>query len=187
MLQKYYRNNHIEKKKTRNQGELQKYYVEEAHEPIIDLETFAKAQAILAQRHEQYTHDGATNRYPLSGLIICGLCGKNYQRKQLPQGIIWMCATFLRRGKKYCPGSKQIPESILYALICDVLKLDEFDAAVFRDNIHHIVIPKPFEVQFFFHDGTSDMRHWKYPSRAESWTEEMKQAARERNQKWVEK
>lgn len=94
---------------------------------------------------------------------------------------------FLRRGKKYCPGSKQIPESILYALICDVLKLDEFDAAVFRDNIHHIVIPKPFEVQFFFHDGTSDIRHWKYPSRAESWTEEMKQAARERNQKWVEK
>ena len=187
MLQKYYRNNHIEKKKTRNQGELQKYYVEEAHEPIIDLETFAKAQAILAQRHEQYTHDGATNRYPLSGLIICGLCGKNYQRKQLPQGIIWMCATFLRRGKKYCPGSKQIPESILYALICDVLKLDEFDASVFRDNIHHIVIPKPFEVQFFFHDGTSDIRHWKYPSRAESWTEEMKQAARERNQKWVEK
>ena len=53
---------------------LQKYYVEEAHEPIIDLETFAKAKAILAQRHEQYTHDGATNRYPLSGLIICGLC-----------------------------------------------------------------------------------------------------------------
>ena len=141
----------------------------------------------MAQRHEQYTHDGATNRYPLSGLITCGLCGKNYQRKQLPQGIIWMCATFLRRGKKYCPGSKQIPESILYALICDVLKLDEFDEAVFRDNIHHIVIPKPFEVQFFFHDGTSDIRHWKYPSRAESWTEEMKQAARERNQKWVEK
>ena len=187
MLQKYYRNNHIEKKKTRNQGELQKYYVEEAHEPIIDLETFAKAQAILAQRHEQYTHDGATNRYPLSGLITCGLCGKNYQRKQLPQGIIWMCATFLRRGKKYCPGSKQIPESILYTLICDVLKLNEFDEAVFRDNIHHIVIPKPFVVQFFFHDGTSDIRHWKYPSRAESWTEEMKQAARERNQKWVEK
>ena len=106
MLQKYYRNNHIEKKKTRNQGELQKYYVEEAHEPIIDLETFAKAQTILAQRHEQYTHDGATNRYPLSGLIICGLCGKNYQRKQLPQGIIWMCATFLRRGKKVLPRFK---------------------------------------------------------------------------------
>lgn len=187
LLQKYYRNNHIEKIKTKNQGELARYYVEQAHEPIVDFDTFIKVQTILDQRHEQYTHDGSTNRYPLSGLITCGLCGKNYQRKQLPQGIIWLCATFLRRGKKYCPGSKQIPESILYSLICDILKLTEFDEVVFRDNIHHIVIPKPFEVQFFFHDGTSEIRHWEYPSRSESWTEEMKQAARERSRKWNEK
>ena len=187
LLQKYYRNNHIEKIKTKNQGELARYYVEQAHEPIVDFDTFIKVQTILDQRHEQYTHDGSTNRYPLSGLITCGLCGKNYQRKQLPQGIIWLCATFLRRGKKYCPGSKQIPESILYSLICDILKLTEFYEVVFRDNIHHIVIPKPFEVQFFFHDGTSEIRHWEYPSRSESWTEEMKQAARERSRKWNEK
>ena len=97
-----------------------------------------------------------------------------------------MCYIFAER-KKYCPGSKQIPESILYSLICDILKLTEFDEVVFRDNIHHIVIPKPFEVQFFFHDGTSETRHWEYPSRSESWTEEMKQAARERSRKWNEK
>lgn len=103
LLQKYYRNNHIEKIKTKNQGELARYYVEQAHEPIVDFDTFIKVQTILDQRHEQYTHDGSTNRYPLSGLITCGLCGKNYQRKQLPQGIIWLCATFLRRGKNTAP------------------------------------------------------------------------------------
>ena len=42
MLQKYYRNNHIEKKKTRNQGELQKYYVEEATSQLLTLKRLPK-------------------------------------------------------------------------------------------------------------------------------------------------
>lgn len=79
ILQKYYRNNHIEKRKTLNRGELTKYCLEEAHEPIIDMETFQKAQEILEQRHSQFYHEGATTRYPLSGMIVCAACGKNYQ------------------------------------------------------------------------------------------------------------
>ena len=81
ILQKYYRNNYIEKVKTKNNGELPKYMVEEAHEAIVDAETFQKVQKILQQREKQYGHEGATNRYPLSGMIQCGCCGKNYQRK----------------------------------------------------------------------------------------------------------
>ena len=43
LLQKHYRNNHLEKKKTKNQGELPLYYAEGTHEAIIDQATFDRA------------------------------------------------------------------------------------------------------------------------------------------------
>ena len=187
ILQKYYRNNYIEKVKTKNNGELPKYMVEEAHEAIVDAETFQKVQKILQQREKQYGHEGATNRYPLSGMIQCGCCGKNYQRKMYPQGATWLCATFLRKGKKYCPTAKQIPENILLPIICEVLGLSEFDEAVAKEKLERIVVPEPNELQFLFRDGTQIQQHWEHISRSESWTEEMKQQARERSLQWNEK
>ena len=93
-----------------NNGELPKYLVEDAHEAIIDRDTFQKVQELIAQRQSKFSHTGSKKRYPLSGMIQCGCCGKNYQRKVFKQGSAWICATFARRGKKYCPAAKQIPE-----------------------------------------------------------------------------
>ena len=187
ILQKYYRNNHIEKRKTINHGELAKYCLEDAHEPIIDTDTFQKAQERLKQQHSQYYHSGATKRYPLSGMITCAACGKNYQRKVFRQSGTWLCATFARRGKKYCPTAKQIPESILFSVICDVLNIPEFDETVLKSQIKQIIVPKPNELIFIFHSGEKVQKHWEHISRSESWTDEMKHAARERSKQWNEK
>ena len=51
LLQKRYRNNHIEKKLVANKGELPMYYAEGTHEPIIDQTTFDKAQERLRIHH----------------------------------------------------------------------------------------------------------------------------------------
>ena len=187
ILQKYYRNNHIEKRKTVNRGELAKYCLENAHEPIIDTDTFQQAQERLKQQHSRYYHNGATKRYPLSGMITCAACGKNYQRKVFRNEGTWLCATFARRGKKYCPTAKQIPESILFSVICDVLKIYEFDETVLKSQIKQIVVPEPNELVFVFHSGEKVQKHWEHISRSESWTDEMKQAARERSKQWNEK
>ena len=47
LLQKKYRNNHLEKKLIHNDGQLPKYYAEGTHDAIVDEELFAKAQDIL--------------------------------------------------------------------------------------------------------------------------------------------
>ncbi len=55
LLQKKYRNNHLEKKLIHNDGQLPKYYAEGTHDAIVDEEMFAKAQDILcylAKRRE---------------------------------------------------------------------------------------------------------------------------------------
>ncbi len=166
LLQKYYRNNHIEKKKIKNNGELQQILVEEAHEPIIDIKTFELAQQIALDRQMEYSHEGATQRYPLTGMIKCGCCGKNYQRKMYSQGPVWLCGTYLRRGKKYCSESRQIREEILYKLIGNFA-------------ITQIDVPEPNELIFTFADGTKIQKHWENPSRSERWTEEMREEARQ--------
>ncbi len=52
MLQKHYRNNHLEKKKCRNTGELPMFYAEGTHPAIIDADTFNAAQAVLEKLSE---------------------------------------------------------------------------------------------------------------------------------------
>ena len=50
LLQKFYTNNHVEKKRFHNRGELPQYFVGEDHEPIIDRETFDAVQQEIAWR-----------------------------------------------------------------------------------------------------------------------------------------
>lgn len=50
LLQKFYTNNHVEKKHFHNRGELPQYFVGEDHEPIIDRETFDAVQREIAWR-----------------------------------------------------------------------------------------------------------------------------------------
>jgi hypothetical protein len=49
ILQKYFRENHITKTARRNRGELPVFRIENNHPAIVDVETFDKAQEILAQ------------------------------------------------------------------------------------------------------------------------------------------
>ena len=58
LLQKFFTNNHVEKKQCFNRGELPQYFVAEDHEPIIDRETFEAVQAEIARRKEIYTANG---------------------------------------------------------------------------------------------------------------------------------
>ena len=62
----------------RHKGE----WIQGRHEPIIDAETFDKAQKILkerAQRHKENHRDGKAKSL-LGGLCVCGECGSPYYR-----------------------------------------------------------------------------------------------------------
>ena len=178
LLQKTYRENHITKRKMPNHGELPQYYVEEAHEGIIDKETFMRAQELLKAKKEYFSPDKPTTvTYPFSGMIHCGCCGKFYRRKVQPYRITWICWTYNARGKKYCPTSKQIPEDILYEKVCEVLQLDEFDDEVFQSEIEDILVPKANTLTFIFLDGHEQTVHWEDHSRSEAWTAEKRSQA----------
>lgn len=180
LLQKTFISDHLTKRKTKNRGELPQYYAEATHPAIVSNETFERAQQIMAERKDYYKLENRSgNVYPFTGKIVCGRCGKSYRRKTTVTQITWQCATYLQHGKSAC-HAKQIPERVLYELSADVLGIDEFDARMFADEIEQIRVPRANHVTFVFTDGHTIEKKWNDRSRGESWTAEMREAARER-------
>lgn len=192
LLQKTFVPDHIEKKRKINQGELPKYFVEGSHEPIIDKETFARVQEEIARRADHYQSiKHKPGIYPFTGIIVCGHCGKHYRRKISNAGskyasAVWICSTFNTLGKARCP-SKQIPENILLTLTADVLGVPAFDEAVFHQKIKKIISLECNKVIFEFQDGHTVESVWQDKSRRDSWSEDSKQRARQRQYEYIER
>ncbi|MDO4483909.1 MAG: recombinase family protein [Clostridia bacterium] len=192
LLQKYYINNHIEKKQLPNRGELPQYAVTEDHEPIIDRATFDAVQKEIRWRAAMFApamngdDEGAEcdSRKPdeqaapaMTIPMICGICGKRYRRKITRRGTayaapVWICSTYNYRGKAYC-ASKQIPEPILLELIATAL-----DTRHTEDEVDHLEVHPNNRILFVFRDGHTEEHIWKDHSRKDSWdTDKRKKAA----------
>lgn len=170
ILQKTYSENHLTKRKMINNGERPQYHAVGTHEAIIDLATWEAAQEEIRRRAEYYAPSKqAAASYPFTGLIRCSVCGRKYRRKTTASGIIWVCTTYNTYGKKGC-ASKAIPESTLYELTADMAISDL--TAIQAENGNTLV--------FRFKDGSQTVKRWKDRSRAESWTDEMKEKARQK-------
>lgn len=185
LLQKKFVENHLNKKLVINKGELPRYYAENTHLAIIDTDTFNMAKAIRESRRIKNAGKKPQNKYPFSGMIKCAKCGKSYRRVTNKSGHAWNCITYINKGKSYC-HTKQIPEDILYKLTCEVLGTDIFSESKFKQQIKHIIIPKFNHITYILNDGTEISKTWQDKSRSESWTPEMRESARQRQQKIIE-
>ena len=106
---------------------------------------------------------GKKKKYPFTGKIVCGNCGKHYRRKVTATGAVWICTTFNSLGKSACP-SKQIPESVLYELTAD-RPIEE---------IKTITAENGNRSTFAYTDGNIAVKEWKDRSRSMAWTDEKK-------------
>jgi len=188
VLQKTFVQDHISKRTRVNHGELPKYYVKNSHEAIVSHDMYDQVQREFAARATKYSPaKNARVAYPFTDLIICGKCGQHYRRKHANAGtkyekIVWICHTFNSLGKTAC-NSQQIPEDILKAKAAEVLGLPDFDEHIFMEKIAKIFVPSHNRLTFIFHSGERIETDWYNASRRNSWTDEMKQAARERQNK----
>lgn len=180
LLQKTFRENHITKRKIFNNGELPKYLAEESHEAIVDEKTFQAVQEEKSRRAARFNKKSVPKKtYPFSSLMVCDNCGKNYRRKITKTGAVWVCGTYNSLGKAAC-ASKQIPESTLQQVTADVLGQNDFTHEWLCHRIQHIRVCNDNTLIFYFKDGSEITRIWKDRSRSQSWTDEMKEAARQK-------
>ena len=191
LLQKQYRNNHLEKKEIPNRGELPQYYAEGTHEAIIDQATFDAAQELLAGITENSPVKRPRQRSAFTSMITCTVCGRNYKRCTGGKRHFWNCPTVVQTDLPSC-GTSQIPEKLLFDLAAQVLGLAQFDEGVFLERVKGIDALPEKTLVFHFKDGSTAERHWEHISRAKSWTPEMKEIARQRalaqrrGEKWQE-
>ena len=178
-LQKYYVRDHLSKEKVVNHGEKKMYWVTDDHEPIVSKEQFEAVQLRLRQQSEGRPHIKNPESV-FSRKIRCAGCGKNYRRKTTRSGVVWCCSTFNQKGQKYCPTSKAIPEETLKQAAAVVMGLREFDEAEFGSRIERIEACPDNLLHFVFRDGRMVDYTWRDRSRAESWTQEMREAARQK-------
>ena len=124
LLQKRYRNNHIEKKLLPNRGELPMYYAEGTHEPIIDQPTFDLVQKIRGNVRRY--PNGWGEAAPLTGLLYCADCGgkmyvhRTNNGKRISQ---YTCSQYSKVPVgKLCTTQHRINEDVVLSLVSEMLK-----------------------------------------------------------------
>ena len=171
LLQTTYCENHITKRMLKNTGQRPRYLAEDTHEAIIPIDEWQAVQTEIERRaSSRKSTPPAKPTFLYTVLIQCAKCGKNYRRKTTPTRVVWICATFNTRGKKYC-ASKQIPESTLDALVAEVVSNPA--------DIQKIIADDGNTLHFHLADGSVVTRIWADRSRAESWTAEKRETARQ--------
>lgn len=158
MLQKMYRPTIQAPTRALNDGQLPRYWVEQALPPIIDKSVFDAVQAEIAYRRE--IGPAATpskNTGVFTGRICCGACGKNYQRKTrtYKSGTsykFWRCWSACTGNGNPC-GGHNLRESLLEHACAYMLGTQGFDPVHVAEQI---VMIEAFEHQLTFHlaDGT---------------------------------
>lgn len=181
LLQKSFVRSHLDRKETKNRGELPKYYIEGDHDAIIDKETFERVQELRKAMYESLSFRKKAQETAFTGMIRCAKCGNNYH-SAFNHRKIWQCSTYRTQGCSAC-NSKAIPDEILKRLCCEVLGLEEFDDDLFISRVTSLEANNDSEgniLTFHLTDGTETVKRWKHPSRRDSWTEEMKAGAAEK-------
>lgn len=171
LLQKTFRENHITKRTIKNEGQKPRYLAEDTHEAIIDPSIFNAVQAEIERRADLLTPSQPhKSQYPYTGKIVCAKCGKHFRRKTTKTQLVWVCATFNTRGKRFC-ASKQIPESTLDALVAEIVSNPA--------DIQKIIADDGNTLHFHLADGSVVTRIWADRSRRESWTADKREKARQ--------
>lgn len=139
VLQKTFVKDFITHKKALNRGELPQYRFCDCHEPIIDRETFAAAQAESARRAAEKP------AYRFTGKLICGACGKPFTRRSNNgKYACWHCRSCL---------NVKLKEDKLNRLF-DMTD-DEFSENVSKADVHEDGC-----LEVYFCDGRTEK--WQY-------------------------
>ena len=154
IINKTYTEDCLSKKIRVNNGERQKFYIENNHPAIIVKTTFARVQEELAKRIGKAkvkqvgtkTEIGKySGKYALTDLLICGECNTPYRRctwtSHGRKKIVWRCINRLDFGKKYCHDSPSVEESAIQSAIMSAIsKVENKNIDVIKTLQRHIEI-----------------------------------------------
>src|SRR5262249_5640813 len=100
--------------------------------PLIDRNTFARAQAVLARNQKQTSPNGEENAYLLPHMVVCGDCGAFMRGHPLKGSKGYLCSRYSDYGSKACHRNAvteaRIWEAVLGKLRDEILSPDRLNA-----------------------------------------------------------
>lgn len=115
---------------------------------IITAEQFAQVQLEKQRRSNQMQTEAGLVRKPtryhsqnvLSGLFVCGECGRSYRRITKHDGsIVWRCANRVEHGKEICKHSATLTELAMRQFFMELLRKD-YTAQDIREHFDKITV-----------------------------------------------
>ncbi|MDD3524183.1 MAG: recombinase family protein [Candidatus Cloacimonetes bacterium] len=177
LLQKEFIEDPITKRRKKNRGELPQYFVENTHEPIIDMETFQYVQDEIARRKELGAlANKSLNTCCFTGKIKCPHCGVSYMHnRRNDRGYMeyWNCGS--KKKKKVgdgCPVGGTINHQNMVKVCTEVLGLTEFDENAFLEQVDVIYVPKRYVLEFHMADGRVITKDCPNTGHKDCWTAE---------------
>lgn len=124
----------ISKRRLKNMGESNQYYIRDHHEAIVSREVWDKAQEIHESRIKSRViastgyRERYTRKYAFSSMLECGYCGHKLSRRTRHQTTstvkpVWQCMNATKYGIDSCPHCKAIDESILESAFVDSIQM----------------------------------------------------------------
>ena len=173
LLQKTYTVDFLTKKKRWNRGEIQQYYVEKSHQPIIEPVVFEMVQQEIARR-KTTRHNGVGE---FAGRIKCGQCGAWYGCKVWHSNSkyrrnVYQCN---RKSEKKCTTPHLSEDFIKQRFVAAINKLPcimdeviinllaysvcqplifEFDSQLWCNLLDFTIVYSNDDIRFMFKDGT---------------------------------
>lgn len=151
LLQKTYTVSILEKKRSANNGQTPKYYVEGSHEAIIDKDVFMRVKSEIVRR-TNLNPDGKrriySSRYALSGMVYCGHCGDIYRRVKWNnrgcKSTVWRCVSRVLKCKVDfdCPArtvKEEVLQGAILTAVNDAYARKNIVTALLRQNIETTV------------------------------------------------
>lgn len=152
LLQKTYTVDYLSKKRVKNNGAVQQYYVEDHHEAIIPKDLFMLVQEELVRRRVVHTEPkgeqsrGFSANHCFANIVFCGECGEIFRRihwnNRGCKSIVWRCVSRLQNTAKAC-HARTVNELLLQDVAMQALNriLGEKDEilTVLQENIAAVV------------------------------------------------
>ena len=146
------------RKKTLNYGELPKYRVEEAHEPIISKELYEEVERARVERGKTAPNKNKQITC-FTGKVQCGKCRYKCSRRNITHSKTterssykrWTCNARETKGIKFC-DLHPVDEDLLRTASAHILGNKELDEERFQNEIDRILV---FDgrIEFYFKNG----------------------------------
>ena len=119
IMQKTYIADFLTKKKVKNRGQKEQYYVRNSHQGIISREVFEEVQQEKERRKriiyksdgsKEYSKTKYRGQYDIGNILVCGYCGAGFRRRTERGKVVWRCATRVEKGRSACPESPTLKD-----------------------------------------------------------------------------